>query len=215
MVLTGTNLVNSALHWDLNYLKDNIGNSLFTVYQSKNRYFRYYEPRKIPQHKDFKPPTLQAEMNFSEFVDKLKECQKTGIHKLYLQQLLFQNIGERIIKDFISFNWDWINQQKNLNRWGPLSSNLLLIAMAGNITSVHYDEQQNFLAQVRGRKRCLLFSPEQFECLYPYPIHHPHDRQSQVNLENLNLKKFPKSADLEGMQAILEPGDVLYIPVYW
>lgn len=35
--------------------------------------------------------------------------------------------------------------------------------------------------QVKGRKRCLLFSPSQFGNLYPYAVAHPCDRQSQVN----------------------------------
>jgi hypothetical protein len=52
----------------------------------------------------------------------------------------------------------------------------------GNVTPCHYDEQQNFFAEVRGYKRCILFPPEQFECLYPHPVYHPHDRQSQVRI---------------------------------
>lgn len=52
---------------------------------------------------------------------------------------------------------------------------------AGNVTPAHYDEQQNFFAQIKGHKRCILFPPDQFECLYPYPVHHPCDRQSQVS----------------------------------
>lgn len=52
----------------------------------------------------------------------------------------------------------------------------------GNVTPVHYDEQENFFAQIRGTKRFLLFHPDQYENLYPYPVHHPHDRQSQVCL---------------------------------
>jgi hypothetical protein len=43
-------------------------------------------------------------------------------------------------------------------------------------------------ASIRGYKRFILFPPSQFECLYPHPVHHPYDRQSQVikkyNLEN-------------------------------
>lgn len=49
------------------------------------------------------------------------------------------------------------------------------------MTPAHYDEQQNFFAQIKGHKRCILFPPDQFECLYPYPVHHPCDRQSQVS----------------------------------
>ena len=31
-----------------------------------------------------------------------------------------------------------------------------------------------------GEKRCLLFSPANFSRLYPHPVAHPCDRQSQV-----------------------------------
>ena len=55
--------------------------------------------------------------------------------------------------------------------------------IAGNITPAHYDEQENFFAQIKGYKRFVLFHPDQFENLYPYPVHHPHDRQSQVSLK--------------------------------
>ena len=37
----------------------------------------------------------------------------------------------------------------------------------------------------------------------------------QVNLEEIDFEKFPKAKSLEGWEAILEPGDVLYIPIYW
>ncbi len=50
------------------------------------------------------------------------------------------------------------------------------------MTPAHYDEQENFFCQVRGFKRVILFPPSQFNCLYPFPIHHPHDRQSQVSI---------------------------------
>ncbi len=62
-----------------------------------------------------------------------------------------------------------------------LALSLYRCNFSGNITPVHYDEQENFFTQVTGGKRVLLFDPSQFECLYPYPVHHPHDRQSQVS----------------------------------
>jgi len=55
----------------------------------------------------------------------------------------------------------------------------------GNVTPCHYDEQQNMFASIRGYKRFILFPPSKFECLYPHPVHHPYDRQSQVMLNNL------------------------------
>ena len=56
----------------------------------------------------------------------------------------------------------------------------LLCHTPGDVTPCHYDEQENLYGQVTGLKRVILFPPEHFECLYPYPLHHPHDRQCQV-----------------------------------
>lgn len=51
--------------------------------------------------------------------------------------------------------------------------------------------------------------------MYPFPLHHPHDRQSQVDLDNPDLTKFPKFKDAKGVEGIVNPGDVLYLPPYW
>ena len=48
VVLTDTDLVQSALHWDLSYLEQNMGPAKHTVYVSKSRYFMYYDERKVP-----------------------------------------------------------------------------------------------------------------------------------------------------------------------
>jgi hypothetical protein len=48
------------------------------------------------------------------------------------------------------------------------------------VTPPHYDEQQNLFAQVWGRKTFLLVHPRHFRSMYPYPVGHAADRQSQV-----------------------------------
>lgn len=140
---------------------------------------------------------------------------------MYLQQTLNDTVGNKIVLDFLGFNWNWINKQQAQRNWGQLTSNLLLIGMEGkvqqdidfaftgslahfflftvknivflslgNVTPAHYDEQQNFFAQIKGHKRCILFPPDQFECLYPYPVHHPCDRQSQVKSRRTRVLIF-------------------------
>lgn len=37
----------------------------------------------------------------------------------------------------------------------------------------------------------------------------------QVDLDNPDFEKFPKLSSIKGHEAIVEPGDVLYIPMYW
>lgn len=99
---------------------------------------------------------------------------------MYLQQILNSTVGPAIVEDYMKFDWRYVVEKKNKFNWGELTSNLLFIGMEGNVTPCHYDEQQNFFAQIQGFKRCILFAPDQFECLYPHPVHHPHDRQSMV-----------------------------------
>lgn len=76
--------------------------------------------------------------------------------------------------------------------------NIVFSVCVGNVTPAHYDEQQNFFAQIKGYKRCILFPPDQFECLYPYPVHHPCDRQSQVRVADLFSARGQKKGICEG-----------------
>uniref|UniRef100_A0A7N6ADB0 Hypoxia-inducible factor 1-alpha inhibitor n=1 Tax=Anabas testudineus TaxID=64144 RepID=A0A7N6ADB0_ANATE len=191
VVLTDTNLVYPALKWDTAYLRENIGNGDFSVYISENHKFLYYDEKKMCNFENFVPKSRRMEMKFSEFVDKMHQMEELrGEDRVYLQQTLNDTVGKKIVVDFLGFNWNWINKQQAKRNWGQLTSNLLLIGMEGNVTPAHYDEQQNFFAQIKGHKRCILFPPDQFECLYPYPVHHPCDRQSQVSLTFTYVVKY-------------------------
>ncbi|KAM6184796.1 hypoxia-inducible factor 1-alpha inhibitor [Rhynchocyon petersi] len=216
VVLTDTNLVYPALKWDLEYLQENIGNGDFSVYSASTHKFLYYDEKKMANFQNFKPRSNREEMKFHEFVEKLQDIQQRGGEdRLYLQQTLNDTVGRKIVMDFLGFNWNWINKQQGKRGWGQLTSNLLLIGMEGNVTPAHYDEQQNFFAQIKGYKRCILFPPDQFECLYPYPVHHPCDRQSQVDFDNPDYERFPNFQNAVGYETVVGPGDVLYIPMYW
>ncbi|XP_007897656.1 hypoxia-inducible factor 1-alpha inhibitor [Callorhinchus milii] len=216
VVLTDTNLVYPALKWDLDYLQENIGTGDFSVYIAKTHKFLYYDEKKMVNFKNFKPKSRREEMKFSEFVEKLHKIEEVGgDDRYYLQQTLNDTVEKKIVVDFLGFNWNWINKQQTKWNWGQLTSNLLLIGMEGNVTPAHYDEQQNFFAQIKGYKRCILFPPDQFDCLYPYPVHHPCDRQSQVDFENPDYERFPNFRNLAGYEAVVGPGEVLYIPMYW
>ncbi|CAM9206457.1 unnamed protein product, partial [Lampetra planeri] len=213
VVLTDTNLVYPALKWDIAYLQENIGNGDFSVYIAENHKFLYYDEKKMSNFENFVPTSRRMEMKFSEFVQKMHETEEMGgEERVYLQQTLNDTVGKKIVVDFLGFNWSWINSQQAKRNWGQLTSNLLLIGMEGNVTPAHYDEQQNFFAQIKGHKRCILFPPDQFECLYPYPVHHPCDRQSQVDFDNPDHEKFPNFKNVVGYEAVVGPGDVLYIP---
>ncbi|XP_010220367.1 PREDICTED: lysine-specific demethylase 8, partial [Tinamus guttatus] len=85
----------------------------------------------------------------------------------------------------------------------------------GTISPLHQDPQQNFLAQVFGRKYIRLYSPQDSENLYPHESQLLHNT-SQVDVENPDLIKFPNFRNASSQSCILMPGQVLFIPVkYW
>ncbi|PSN40687.1 Hypoxia-inducible factor 1-alpha inhibitor [Blattella germanica] len=180
VVITDSELVASAEKWDLEYLEQNMGNGDFSVFMSRNHKFKYFDDKKIPPASgdsklDFTPPTRREDMKLPEFTRRLRQ--------MYLQQALNNTVGPSIVQDFLNFRWDWINSKQKMHSWGPLTSNLLLIAMEGNVTPCHYDEQQNFFAE--------------------------------VDFERPDYTRFPKFREARGHEAVVGPGDVLYIPIYW
>ncbi|NXB79908.1 KDM8 protein, partial [Donacobius atricapilla] len=85
----------------------------------------------------------------------------------------------------------------------------------GTISPLHQDPQQNFLAQVFGRKYIRLCSPQDSENLYPHESHILHNT-SQVDVEDPDLVKFPNFTKAAFQSCILMPGQILFIPVkYW
>ncbi|XP_072050886.1 hypoxia-inducible factor 1-alpha inhibitor-like [Amphiura filiformis] len=215
VIITDSKLVEPALKWNLDFLHENLGSSTFNVLVSKNEKFMYYDTRKVQRTKGFHSDVKFEEMKFDDFVKRLHRASDIEGDNVYLQQALNDTVGKKIVDDFVKFNWSWVTDQQKRHGWGPLTSNLLLIAPPGSITPAHYDEQENFFAQVGGQKRILLFSPDQFGKMYPYPVDHPHDRQSQVNFDDPDYERFPKFKEVKALEGFINPGEVLYIPMYW
>jgi len=88
----------------------------------------------------------------------------------------------------------------------------------GATTHTHYDISHNFYVQLYGEKRFLLFPPSALQNLYLFPLLHPGAQASQVDLENPDLSAFPLFENVSSANpvvAILQPGDVLYLPPMW
>ncbi|XP_044037170.1 lysine-specific demethylase 8 isoform X1 [Siniperca chuatsi] len=85
----------------------------------------------------------------------------------------------------------------------------------GTVSPLHQDPQQNFLAQVVGSKYIRVYSPEDTDKLYPHQSQLLHNT-SQVEVENPDTERFPEFAKAPYLECVLQPGDVLFIPVrHW
>ena len=76
VIITDSNLVEPALKWDLDYLKENLGNSTFNVLCSKTAKFMYYDTRKVGKTKKFQSDVRFEEMKFCDFVKKLEKAKR-------------------------------------------------------------------------------------------------------------------------------------------
>lgn len=88
------------------------------------------------------------------------------------------------------------------------------IAGRGQQSTIHNDNYENLNAQIVGNKVFTLYPPGEFPKLYAQRIN---DGlwASPVDPCEPDLERYPRFADLEGIQCVLEPGDLLYIPRFW
>ncbi len=87
------------------------------------------------------------------------------------------------------------------------------------IVNTHYDGSDNFACVVAGRRRFVLFPPEQTCNLYPGPLNFTPAGAptSLVDLNKPDFESFPlfKQALTEAYSVELGPGDAIFIPMLW
>ena len=124
------------------------------------------------------------------------------------------SFGTRLKEDLEALDYDWLERSCALGGCEGMRETNLWAGASGGCTPLHFDETSNFLCQVRGRKRLLLFLPGQTAKLYPYPVGHPAHAFSMVDVEQPDLASFPSFARAQGLECVLEPGECLWMPSY-
>ncbi|XP_022070124.1 lysine-specific demethylase 8 [Acanthochromis polyacanthus] len=152
----------------------------------------------------------QTLLTVNEFIDRYIVNRDEGKALGYLaQHQLFDQIPELkediCLPDYCCLG-EGDEDDITVNAWfGP----------GGTVSPLHQDPQQNFLAQVVGSKYIRLYSPEDTDKLYPHQSQLLHNT-SQVEVENPDAERFPEFAKAPYLECVLQPGDVLFIPVrHW
>jgi hypothetical protein len=81
---------------------------------------------------------------------------------------------------------------------------------AGTITPLHHDLTNNFMAQIVGRKRVRLVAP----CELPRIANVRHCF-TDIDAKAVDLQRFPAMAGVTIHDCVLEPGEILFLPVGW
>lgn len=185
----------AATAWTREYLDGQIGQTSIAAAV-------WASPQARPE--DF--PRLMRRMSFAQASKLIDQGHAATGRYAYVQQIPISHSFPAIAADVQSLPYFDPAMLRMQNLW---------YGQAGVVTALHYDDLPNFLAQVSGRKRVLLFSPDQLRRLYPYPIWEFHFRHSRVNLDAPDFEKFPEFRKAKPVEALLGPGDMLFIPRHW
>jgi hypothetical protein len=113
-------------------------------------------------------------------------------------------------------DWAWLRDACERAGAGGLEACQLWCSYGGLETPCHFDGSANFLAQLAGRKRVLLYSPRHYFHLFPCPVGHPMDNYSLVpDPELADARRFPAVRRARGIVATLQVGEVLWLPPFW
>ena len=90
---------------------------------------------------------------------------------------------------------------------------MMWIGPAGTVTSLHHDLTNNFIAQIVGRKRIKLIPSAEVGKLY----NHQHVFSEIADLEDpqIDVAKYPRLTELRVYDVLLEPGEILFVPLGW
>lgn len=190
-----------------------------------------YKSRTFSKHNMSAAEFLHRARNPSEEIDDIQirrsERQDDGTPPTHVKGLHYSWAGkldvfgvDRLADVFpldplMVLSKDFDPENENLFR-----STHVWISPKDSITPLHYDISQNFFVQISGEKRVLIFPPDAWEILYPYPVLHPGGLSAQVDLnapyeaQHKLFEGYTKGRIL-AYEAILKPGDVLYIPPMW
>jgi hypothetical protein len=188
--------------WSVDYFKSTAGNTNIQVEVSPNRIFPPVHEQSMKQSGSY--TDTEKSMTFGQYIDRITSESLVAEGYYFAQQPL-DVLFPQLMNDIKSPDYF---KEKSLLTY-------IWFAGAGYITPLHYDLVHNLFAQVTGRKRFILFAPEQTKLLYPFPKFSPIAHFSRVNLDDPDLVKFPRFQNARPLECTVEPGDILFIPVFW
>lgn len=189
--------------WAPEYLASLLGSKEVQVGKSPDGVHRLDPKKGVPKGGVYR-------MTFGEYIKKITSNDEEA-KTLYLQQAHIQDLLpslhddiDIIIKTFKDFTFGYPQ---------------IWVGTGSSLVPLHFDQPNNFLIQIYGEKRLLLFSPKQSKHLYMQPFNsriiHTSQIDTFIDINQPNLSKFPKLQNAKLIEVILKAGDVLYIPPYW
>lgn len=203
-VLRGVPVGRCTSLWDRDYLCARGGSRSVKVHVSQDRHMDFLS-------KNFVYRTLP----FCELVQRASYSKQTDYFISETEFYYLRTLGTDSRKEpaNIATQFPELAEDVTLPKLFPAEaffSSVLRIASPQLCLWTHYDVMDNFLIQVRGKKKAVLFHPNDIDHLYIRG-----DKSLVLDVEHPDLEKFPKFQRATKYEAVLNSGDVLFIPALW
>jgi len=204
-ILRGTNIGICLGKWSAEYLVEQVGGKPVKIHVSETGQMNFLT-------KNFQYKTLP----FDQLVKRCSQDQQeehflSANEVYYLRSLGNDSRGRDVAS--LELHYPQLAQDVKIPDFieaDSIFSTVLRVASNGVQLWTHYDVMDNLLIQVVGKKRAVLYSPEDLPFLYLEG-----DKSRVVEIDNPDLSEFPEFERATPWECIMEPGDILFIPALW
>jgi LPS sulfotransferase NodH len=180
--------------WTPDYLKSVAGDRTVEVMTGRNADLNY--ERNGSKHR--------TEKRFADYIDMVLSGKVTNDYCMVPNNgFLRRPEAQPLFKDFSAF-------PEYLNPAATGRQCFLAFGPAGTITPLHHEACNVLMAQIAGRKRYRLVPAAQWQYLYSNG-----GVFSDVECERPDLSRHPKFRNATIIDIVVEPGEVLFMPVGW
>ncbi|MEM6613078.1 MAG: cupin-like domain-containing protein [Cyanobacteria bacterium P01_C01_bin.72] len=187
-------------NWSNDYLSNKCGNNKVPVRTEVNKPVDNLDDCGYSKREFYQA----EEMKFKDYID-LMSGERQEIGSRYMSQVDLEKYFPQLTAD-VNYPY-FFNRKPVVNFW---------FGCSGINTHLHFDDEHNIFAQIRGRKKLLLFPPTNYLAFYP-PLKEKGAMLhfSKVNPRQPDFELFPDFPHQEQQEIILEAGEMLYIPPFW
>ncbi|MBN3291791.1 TYW5 protein, partial [Polypterus senegalus] len=203
-LLKGIDLGSCTEKWTVDYLANNGTDCSVKIHVCN-----------IPQLDFINKNFLYRSLPFSVFVRRAAEDKHMEYFISEDEKYYLRSLGTDPRKDIadIKFQFPKLAEDFKLPEYfqtDQFFSSVFRISSCGLQLWTHYDVMDNLLVQVTGRKKVVLFSPQDAAYLYLSG-----DKSEVLDIDSPDLKKYPEFIKAKRYECCLKPGDVLFIPALW
>jgi hypothetical protein len=177
--------------WSLSYFRDAFGDRELPVVREKEG-----------SHYDARSGLHYERIRLADYCDLIADGQP---HDLYITVRVDEQIPELfddIRRPAYSADTAWARSR-------------FWLGAADTKGPLHRDLPENLYAQIGGRKQFLLLDRRLTRMVHRHAFYSGVPNYSPVDAEQPDLSRFPRFRDAPLLRAIVEPGDLLYIPSLW